>query len=548
MQVRDENLQSLGREVFEKAAPLHAQLFEHGDRRAVCGSALLDARLVNVEAGSVTKAARADGPVSGFVDVEKTLVSALLDGLEVKLAEEARKKLVERAPTRSFDAFAHYSAGLDAEAAGRVDEARADYASALTADPAFAEASSALGALRQQLDAAAASRLKKTKAARVALLEKVLAAAPEPTKGNDRKQKAAFVVRLMALHELGQSCERYIEMRRYLDTAGWTFPGGDAAYKQLSQDAVDEAVRLGLAPAEKDDPQGHRDLEFRVMTEGSPLFSSVGRYFYNFPSMLLDVPSSTDLTATMARCLTPPEQLAELDRLREAVRAHGVAAEHPFDYPAPLDERLEWSALAVRAAATGLDDAAVKRLADLVAAYDDTTTTKALGGGTPRQWAEMQARRVTDAAVAHDREVAAALGWTERGLSAAIEAVAAADPASVRTDVSSCITLMTRARPMAQPLAGKPAPAWMGAQLAPLRDLGCLTQAPARWESPAAALAWIEAAPLRARPENADACRDAFARLPTVVHPAYAPDPLVVAADAIVWYDTSLVSTLCVSD
>jgi len=510
---------------------------------------VLDARLVNVEAGTVARAASAAGGIAGFVEVEKTLVGGLLDGLQVTLAEDARKALLARAPTRDFDAFAAWGEGQAAEQAGRLDEARSAYAEALSADPAFAQASTALGALRSALDASADQRVRSGRAARAALLDRVIAAHPPPTDAKDRKQRAGFALRLLALQELGRDCQRFDEMEAYLDLVGWKLSLEKGDYPRLVDEALALAVADGLTPAERDDPQAYADLQFRVQTEAAMRFGSVGSWFYGFPTMLLTVKSSSDLTGSLARCLTPPEQVAELGRLAETARARGAGAETVSGYPVPLAERFEWSALAVRARSTGLDDTASARILALVSAYPDTPFPGG-GGGTARAWVESQAREILAAALTVERARAATLGWKDAELRGALEALAGEDPARVATADPDCAPVLPRVRALAMALVDRPLYAGLAAQVVPVADLGCLVGRPARFPTPADALGWVQTAPTRARREHAATCAPAFEELPRRLNPPGAPAAVdgARAYELLAWYYGALVAPLCVDD
>ncbi len=58
------------------------------------------------------------------------------------------------------------------------------------------------------------------------------------------------------------------------------------------------------------------DVEFRIQSRGASLFSWVGRWFYDFPSMLVDVPTSSDMVTALTKCMSVPEALRELEALR----------------------------------------------------------------------------------------------------------------------------------------------------------------------------------------------------------------------------------------
>lgn len=520
-----------------------------GSYSVVGDTFLLDARLVSVAGGNVAKAASATGAVATFVDVEKELVGELLDGLEIKLAEVDAKKIKGAAPTRNFDAFAAYGAGLSAEKAGHVEAARKAYAEALAADPLYAEASTALGGLRLKLDASQADRIKKEKGARAALLEKVVATFPEPTNGKDKKQQAGFLLRLLALDEQGRDCQRYAEMQRYLDTTGWSFDLDDKGYKRLWTDATALAVEVGYAPNPADDPQGHRGVEFKIQSDGATILSSPARFFYNFPTMLLDVPTSDDLTATMARCLTAPEQLVELSRLSAQVRAHGLGDVKPFGYPVGLAERLEWSAMAVKARTTGVDAPMAARMEQLIAPYDDTTPLKTTGGSTARAWVESQARQITAAGLLVERNRAMKVGLRDADLMATLEAVASGDPTRVATKDPTCTTLLQTQQPWAKATARGTLYPGTAALVRPFRDLGCIVGQKPRFATLPDVVTFVAEAPKRALPESkaTPACQKAFEDLPNQIDPPY-PVPLdgPRAQRLLGWYYSTLVSNLCV--
>jgi hypothetical protein len=400
--------------------------------------------------------------------------------------------------------------------------------------------------LRVALDRAAEERQRKTLAKRAEKLDKVLATFPELTRAPDRKGRAAFLLRLVALQDLGRDCQRYAEMRRYLDLTGWKGGVGSDGYGQLWKDATALAVEVGYAPAESVDPRGHRDAEFKVQTRGAALFTSVGRFFYDFPSMLLDVPASPDLLTTMTRCMSPPEQLAELRALQEAVRNHGVGGERVFDYPATLSQRLEWSALAIRARSTGVDAAMAAHIADLTAAWDDEVAVKATGGGTARQWVESQAREIASTGLAVERARAAKLGFTDTSLRAALEAVAAGDAAHVAVANPSCTLPLQSYKAFAAGSLTKPA--YAAATIAPLRDMGCIVGQKGRFGTSAEAVKWVQTAPSRARDTTSSHCVSAFAELPSHLPPPGEPPAAFTITSMLSWYYGSLVMPLCAGD
>src|SRR5437870_3126612 len=103
----------------------------------VTGEAMrIDARVVRVATGAIVSSEKAEGKKADFFALEKDLVDALIAALKVKL-ESGEKAKLRSNPTESFEAFASYSAGLDAKDSG--DEARAKelFERALAKDPNY---------------------------------------------------------------------------------------------------------------------------------------------------------------------------------------------------------------------------------------------------------------------------------------------------------------------------------------------------------------------------------------------------------------------------
>ena len=526
-----------------------AEFVVTGSYSVVAGQFLLDARLVGVESAKVVRAADAHGPVDTFVDVEKTLVTALLDGLAVTLAEDARQRLLATTPTHDFDAFASYGEGLARQDEGKLDEAREAFGEALAADPGFKDAATALGGLRQTIDRLQSDKLRKDRKARSDLLDKVLARFPDERTVAagapvDREALAGFGLRLLALQEQGRDCQRYEEMRHYLDRVGWNVAYPKGGYAKLVEDAHAEAIAIGLSPEEKADPQGHRSVQFQIQTDMAMIFGSTARFFYNYPDMLLTVPRSPDLLTTMTRCLSAPEQVAELAALRAGVEEHGVGTQSVWDYKVPLSERLVWSGMAIRARSIGVDAAMRKDIEARIAAWESDETT--------HTWLLSQAQQVVMFGEAVERARVQSLGFRDREIAPLVTALAAADAEVLALDVPLCASLVEHLAPTAKALAGRVYPG-LSAQLAPVRDFGCLRGTPGRFATPADAYLWIATAAARARPENAVRCRDAFVNLPSMARPTTWPgmtpaQEIGQAASALNRYYGELVFPMCVSE
>ena len=523
---------------------LGAELVVLGSYSVVGEQFLLDARLVGVENATVVKASRANGTLSAFVDVEKELVTGLLDGLDIKLAEEARKKLLAAAPTQDFDAFAAYSSGVARQEAGEILAAQEAFGIALQEDPTFAEAKTALGSLRLSLDKLQADAARGKRAARMAVLDSVINRFGEPKDEKDTAAVPGFALRLMALDEEGRHCQRYEELRRYLETTGGDFSRDEKGWRKLVDQMMKLAVEAGMSPAEAADPPGHRDVEFAVQTKGAPLFSSPLKMLYGFPTTLVNVPSSADLLATGARCLTAPEQVAALGELRSFVDAHGLAE---LSSPATglqlsLGERLEWSAIAVRARSTGIDAPMQERLQALLDSHEGEEKAFVMG----------EVAQILQMGEQVERARVAWLGFRAGEIKGLLEALGAQDPARIEVEAPLCAAVLPTYAPQAanlgRVLSRTAVELNYAPWVAPFRDLGCVTGVPARFASIDEAWSFVATSPSRARPENAARCRNAFEALPARLQPTPAFVPKEADAVSLLqWYYGDLVKPLCVS-
>ena len=99
----------------------------------------VDARLIDVENGTVAVAVKQEGGVADFLDVQRGLAAQLLDGLGSTLTLVETKRLGLRS-TGNYEAFSAYSRGLDALDGGRSAEAAEAADAALGADPGFTAA------------------------------------------------------------------------------------------------------------------------------------------------------------------------------------------------------------------------------------------------------------------------------------------------------------------------------------------------------------------------------------------------------------------------
>ena len=192
---------------------LGADLVVVGTYSIIEGRFLLEARVVSVETGDILEAAAADGTPADFVAVEKELVEALLDDLELELSGAARRKVIVQTPTESFEAFAAFGQGTHEQSLGDSTAAEYSWSPAVMLDPGYQAPRDALAELKAGLEERTASRAAAAytawEQARIDVLDAVGSTVEDP---NDNKQLAAFAMRLDALGDLGRDCQRYDEM------------------------------------------------------------------------------------------------------------------------------------------------------------------------------------------------------------------------------------------------------------------------------------------------------------------------------------------------
>ncbi len=127
---------------------LSAQYIMTGGYALAGGVLRIDARVFRVDSGEVVSSERAEGKKEEFFALEKQLVDALIDALQLKLGRDEKMNLRKNS-TQSYEAWSRYSGGLDAGDHGDNARARKLYEQALAADPGYAAARTAL----ERLDA-----------------------------------------------------------------------------------------------------------------------------------------------------------------------------------------------------------------------------------------------------------------------------------------------------------------------------------------------------------------------------------------------------------
>ncbi len=359
-----------------------AQFIVTGSYSVVAKKFLLDARVVKVESGKVMKAANAHGTVEDFVAVEKDLVESLLDGLSVKLTSSARRKIIVQAPTEKFDAFKEYGKGLARQDQGDVEEAKAAFTQALTLDPQFEQARSALTSLRGFLDAVKSQDKQEKLQVKNRSHRAVLKAYPsELSRGDgfeyDVESTAGFALRLMVYENEGQHCKRYKAMLSYLDRVKWRVrppsrgPGGSSLMMVIDR----EAERHGF-------DRLAREVAKNKFAEQSPrrrlkIFEST----YDF--IVHDAAGhggkeSSGVIGALTGCYEPKEQMILLDELRAKVVKNGRQMEYRPKGRAPfnLEQALKAQWLWVHAGEQGATKELERRSQELLQESEDDPDLK----------------------------------------------------------------------------------------------------------------------------------------------------------------------------
>jgi len=308
---------------------LGAQLVLLGSYSVVVETFVLDARIVGVESGEILKAANSHGTVADFVSVEKELVENMLDGLEVKLSTSARRKLYLEAPTEQFEALKHYGEGLQAQDDGDLELAQVAFERAVEVDPEFDQAREALRGIRSLVDGARAEQRAADQAWKDAAHQEILAAYPDERERDDEFEDemfatVGFALRLMVLENEELHCQRYEEMRHYLERNQWQIEepprpeeGGVFSYhtsKVAKEHDFDRLPRTIDAPDAAHDSPGGRVGMWR----GTP------EYVMHTEEHLWRDPGS-GLVTSLRECFSPAEQLTELDELFARATQTGAA-------------------------------------------------------------------------------------------------------------------------------------------------------------------------------------------------------------------------------
>lgn len=203
-----------------------AELVLVGTYSVVGETFLLDARLVEVESGSIRKGAAANGPLDDFVTVEKDLVEGLLDGLGVALASGDRRRMLSDSPTETLEALTAYGRGLAAERAGRLDAAKEAFARASLKDPRFTLAREGADRLARSLADQKAREAGAIDRERTEALNATIASTTGPTRSGPRDPAgvATLQLRWLAMADRFEDCAVAEEKLAWLDAVRWAWP------------------------------------------------------------------------------------------------------------------------------------------------------------------------------------------------------------------------------------------------------------------------------------------------------------------------------------
>lgn len=478
----------------------------------------LDARIVEVQTGEIVKAAAANGTVADFVAVEKELVEALVAGLDLTLSSSDRRKMLMQAPTERFTAFTAYGEGLARKSEGKLDEAKTAFARALSEDPQFADAQAALGDLETLVKRREAERSGAKRSAREEAFAAVLATVPDvrtlpATYAYDQASLAQFAIRLGVLEEQGRDCDRYAEMRAYLDRVAWKVaepPRKETDVGVLGW-AIGEAAKARGLDQPNIDPKQPEYLKNTLPTRVADLFRSTSAFMLNGSIHK----RSHGMIGSLLACKAPREALQEIDSLIAGARKAGVASAvtDTGGLPLALEDVLQVWWLRTRAGSLGADAELTKRTEALLAKYDadakKATVVQQLVDGVltlARDWEEHKVRRRG----LPDDEIVRRMRLLGEGKVA--DTAICKMAVNARAAATTWVADYDRRRALpdqAYAINRNLDDALL--QWGPAADFGCLEGVPPRFATPAAAWAWFDAARTReAKGKGSDQCPQAW--------------------------------------
>jgi hypothetical protein len=365
-------------------------------------------------------------------------------GMQVKLSLSARRKLLIAAPTEDVNAMASYGRGLDARDAGRMEQAREDFEEAVRRDPEFALASSALAVLRarvQTLKAQETTRYEDKRARAKADALRVLV--DETTRSKQFKDtvdtQMDLAIRLFLLHNTGQHCQHYLELKHHLvrtgGRLGWfvdAMPGDSnmERFNEAGRRADARGEQLGLVGPETWLGTRPRDLlNHASQYVSGPVGTLVGH------SLQAPLPRHT-LGGALGRCHAPAGQLSEWAELMKLAKRLDVldgplfkrtsGAEVSTTVRDSMQLHLAW----IRAGHLGID-AEVSQLTEQVLARHPE-------GDPDRRQILHAVDGVVAAAEARERRLASRMGLSQDTIRAAATSILAGDGGMLRLRSPLC--------------------------------------------------------------------------------------------------------------
>lgn len=461
---------------------------------------VLDARVVQASTGEVMLAQSATGQISDFVSVEKELVVGLVEGLELELSAGSRRQLYSSAPTESFGAFSAYGEGIALEEAGKLEAAQVAYQKALRQDPSYAQAQQALAALKQALAAYTQARDIKYDTVYRKMNERVLEATQTLSpKAVGLAELPAFVLRLAALENEGQDCQRATEMAAYLASQDYKVAVNlrDRSTQFQLDDALEALVAEWSFEAYGEDAGGP-PIAGEDPERGLPLFGSSEAFLFGFDhwpdfhGAAFREPNSGYL-ASVSRCMEPADALAEVDRLRKEMGARKLLA--PTDEDPGVGDQLEGLWLLWSAQLMGSTEILASRSQTLLNRVRLNDPSKATAYEKElEQWALELFEEVVFEAELRDLTTRTLYGQSDAEGLAFMKAFGDKDPAVVTLKGPRCEPFADQARSAKrhwvdyQEEAAEEDHTWMLIELhrgnafyAPMKDLGCVVGHPARF-------------------------------------------------------------------
>jgi len=343
---------------------LGARFVLTGSYSVVKETFVLDARVIEVETGSIKKAADASGSVADFVTVEKDLVEALVEGLDLEMSSSIRRQVLVDAPTEDFAAFSAWGEGIERQDEGDLEAAREAYERALTRDPDFLAAQSSLSEVRALLESYKAERTEAYHAVYGEMNKRLIEAFPSELERSmsvedDMDQMVGWALRLAALENEGRHCQRYQEMWHYLERNDFQISEPD---KREGPDAEGrEPGRFTYELGHEAEDQGFRRYDHSaggpeiatksINSRYSSLFETTPRFLmgqHSFHQVARNDPHSGLLWALQGCYPDIQDRLAEVERLQKALKKAGVdqlTDEDHYDAGVTLQDHLDlyWS-------------------------------------------------------------------------------------------------------------------------------------------------------------------------------------------------------------